>query len=491
MDSSKILYIKNEQYFLFDGKNFVEAKPSYAKKYPVALLVPPSALYVYSAKQPSSLDEEQLELQMDIAMHEDGGADDTQDYSFATIRHTLRSEEDSDLVDLFGITNDQANALYGKIAKSTKAIDIMSPAFLIYETLYQGSEVTSTDLFVYFDDEEVYATLFQNGRYVAHRNMDSLASLSTKTKIDLDTLKALLKTKGVKEDNYPPEELDTITSIQDYFTKGVERIVHTINHKRGLFGLEGVDRIYVDFEGEVVPGLESIFQAFGIEVDAILPLKAQNNEDPSSHHDIIAASYLLDVAKGRFKSVNITTFERELPLYRQPVGYFLGFLFFAFFLVGIGWYILQTLIDKEQEEINSLNNQIAQATSMVEKATAKEKELNTNLMTLKAQKQTLQEEDAKLAQTNSAISLFENSSIKRSQMVDNALMGLSKNNLGIIRMDQNGSRKLFLHIVTTPNKQANIANFMEFMSQRGYQRSFTKQILRRDGLYESVVEIVR
>lgn len=491
MDSSKILYVKNERYSLFDGKNFTEAKPSFAKRHPVALLVPPSALYVYSSKQPSSLDEEQLELQMDIAMHEDGGADDTQDYSFATIRHTLRSEEGSDLVDLFGITHDQTQAFYGEIAKSTKAIDIMSPSFLIYETLYKDSEVSSTDLFIYFDDEEAYATLFQNGHYIAHRNMDNLASLSAKTKMDLDTLKALLKTKGVQEESYPPEELNIITSIQDYFTKGVERIVHTINHKRGLFGLEGVDRIYVDFEGAIVPGLEGIFEAFGIEVNSILPLKAQNNEDPSLHHDVIAANYLLDVAKGRLKGVNITSFERELPLYRQPAGYFLGILFFTFFLVGIGWYALQMLIDEEQGKINTLNNKILQATSMVKKATAKEKELNTNLMTLNTQEKILQEEDTKLTQTNSAISLFESSPIKRSQMVDNALMGLSKNDLGIIKMDQNGSKKLFLHIVTTPNKQANIANFMEFMSQRGYQRSFTKQILRRDGLYESVVEVVR
>lgn len=491
MDSSKIIYVKNERYSLFDGQKFAEAKPAEAKKYPVALLVPSSALYMYSSKLPTSLDDEQTELQMDIAMHEEGGADDDKDYSIALLKHTLPGEDSSNLVDLFGVTYDQADALYGNIVKQTKAIDIMVPAFLIYQALYKEEEATSTDLYIFFDDEEAYGVLFQNGKYIAHRIMDNLASLSAKTRMDLDTIKALLKTKGVQEENYTPEELDVLTTVQDYLTKGVERVVHTINHKRGLFNLDKVDKVFLDFDGAVIPGLEGIFDAFGIGISSILPLKAPSNEDPSLHHDIVAAIYLLKVAKGEIKGINLTPFERELPLYRQPAGYFLGILFIGLLFVGIGWFVLQMLIDKEQEKINTLDTKIAQATSKVSKATQMETKLVGDLKTLETKEKQLNEEDEKLDQTTGAISLFESSSIKRSQMVDNALMGLSQNNLGVIQMDQNGSRKLYLHIITTPNKQSNIANFMDFMSKRGYQRSFTKQIIRKDGLYESIVEIVR
>lgn len=491
MDSSKILYIKNEHFALFDGQGFKEVKPTQAKKYTTGLLVPPSALYMYSSKQPSSLDDEQVELQMDIGMHEDGGADDSQDYSIAILKHILPGEESSNLVDLFGITYDQAEALYGGVVKKTKSIDIMTPAFLIYKTLYKEDDTSSTDLFIYFDDEEAYGVLFRDGRYIAYRNIDTLASLSAKTKYDLDTIKALLKTKGAVEENYAPEELDVLTAVQDYLTKAIERIVHTINHKRGLFGLNGVDRIFIDYDGAVIPGLESIFEAFGIEVNSILPLTAPNGQDQHKYHDFLAASYLLDVANGRLKSVNLTPFERELPLYRQPAGSFLITLFLALFLVGAGWYFLQMLIGKEQEKIDTLNSKISQATSRVNKAKSKEDELKKSLNTLSVQTKELQEENGQLEQTKGAISLFENSSIQRSQMVDNALMGLSQNQLGVIKIDQNSSKKLSLHIVTTPNKQSNIANFMNFMSQRGYQRSHTKQIYRKDGLYESVVEIIR
>lgn len=489
MDNSKVLYIKNENCFLYDNKKFTKSDFSQSKKYFTALLVPPSALYMYSQKVSSNIEQEQKEVDLDIAMYEEGGADENEDYQTAFITHKLPDGND-DLAELFGITHNESNALYSNLASKVKAIDLIAPSFLIYESLYD-EEVKSTDLYLYFADEEAYGVLYMDGKYKAYRGMDNLAHLSSQCGWDLDTLKAALKTRGINEVAYEEHEMSAVNTIQTNLTRSVERIVHTINHKRGLFGFDNIDRIFIDFEGESILGLETIFHAFEINIDLIEPIKAQNNTDPHLCHDVIAAKYLLGVGKEKYQNVNVSIYERELPLYKKPAGHFLGILLLSILLcVGYVFY-LQYELDKKNEELVTINAKIEKLSKSSKLAKMKIKKLNKDKQEVQKELAHLTKQEKSLSQAKDAVPFIKDSSIRRQELIDNALMGLSKNSLGVTKIDQNGSKKLFLHIATTKNKQTNIANFMGFMAKRGYQRSFTKEIQDNNGTYESIVEIVR
>lgn len=490
MNNSKIVYVKGEDFFLFDGSSLQKTNPSQAKKYPVALLVPPTALYMYSQKLPSSLDDEQVSIKMDIGMYEDGGAEEEYEYTTSFIRNKLPNE-DNDLVDLFGITDEQANAQYGRIIEQTKIVDYISPSVTMYKCLYTLDSPELTDMYIYLGEEEAFGTIFLNGNYIAHRNIETLSRISAQCGWDLETLKAALKTRGLNDEAYDEAQAHSLSVVQASFSRNIERIVHTLNHKQGLFRFERVDRIFIDFEGSSIPGLESVFENYDVPVKVINTIRYPNNKNPLLHHDLLAAKYLLDVIKGKYPVVNLSPFKRDLPIYKQPAGYLLAVALATLLVIfginyAIGW-----MIDSKNEDISAIQTKIQKIQNSTKENIKTIKSLQEQQEELKRQYKLLEEEDKSLAKAKKAAPMIQAFALKRQEMMDDSLIGLSKNALGVLAIDQNGSDMIRLHIVTTPSKQPNIANFMDFMAKRGYNRSFTNNINKKDNLYESTVEIIR
>lgn len=490
MNDSKIVYVKGEDFFLYDGKTLTSCDPSKTKKHPIALLVPPTALYMYSQKLPSTLSDEQIGIKMDIGMYEDGGAEEEHEYTTGFIRNKL-PDEDSDLVDLFGITDKQANALYGKIAEQSGSIDYISPSILMYKCLYNLDTPELTDIYLYIGEEEAFGVIFLNGNYIAHRSMESLARISAQSGMDIETLKAALKTKGVNEEAYDENQAHSFSMIKSSFLRNIERIIHTLNHKRGLFKFENIDRVFIDFEGSAIPGLESVFETYGAEVSVINPVRYPNNKDPLLHHDLLAAKYLYGVAQGKYPLVNLTSFKRDLPVYKQPAGHFLAVALATVVAVVLANYAIEWMIDDKNEQISVINTKIKNLQNSTKKNIKTIKSLKEQQEELDKQYQILKDDDTGLSKAKKAAPAIQAFALQRQEMMDDALIGLNKNSLGVLGIDQNGSDMIKLHIVTTPSKQPNIANFMDFMAKRGYKRSFTNKIKKNKNLYESTVEIVR
>lgn len=490
MNNSKIVYVKGEDFFLFDGSSLQKTNPSQAKKYPTALLVPPTALFMYSQKVPSSMDDEQVGIKMDIGMYEDGGAEEEHEYTTGIIRNKL-PDEDSDLVDLFGITDKQAKAQYGRIVEQTKTIDYLSPSVAMYKCFYNLDSPELTDMYIYLGEEEAFGVIYLNGNYIAHRNIDTLSRISAQCGWDIDTLKAALKTRGLNDEAYDEAQKHALGIVQASFTRNIERIVHTLNHKQGLFKFEGIDRVFLDFEGGAIPGLESVFANYEVPINVINAVRYPNNKNPLLHHDLLAARYLLGVAQGKYPPINLSPFERDLPIYKQPAGHFLGVALATLLVVfginfAIGW-----MIDNKNDDINAVKAKITKLQNSTKQNVKIIKSLEEQQKELDKQYKLLEEEDKSLAKAKKAAPMIQAFALKRQEMMDDSLIGLSKNTLGVLAIDQNGSEMIRLHIVTTPSKQPNIANFMDFMAKRGYKRSFTNNINKKDNLYESTVEIIR
>ncbi len=490
MDKSKIIYIKDEKYFLFDGKTFNKAKDKDAKKYYVTSAVNPSALYFHTHKLPSSLDDKSVEIKMDISIYEEGGASEDKDYITSFIRTPLKTE-DNDLVDLFGIETNQSDNLYKDIAQKLGAVDIITPSFLCYHSLYQPGHENTTDIYLYFGDEEAYGTIYANGKYISHRSMENLARVSALCGWELDVLKAALKTRGLQQDAYAEEENANLDTIKASIHRSVEKIIYTLNHKKGIFNMSDTYRVFVDFEGDSIIGLEEIFEYYDLHVKSLQPINTQNNNDRSLNHDFLIANYLLGVVNKKYKSINLSPYEREEPFYKQPAGY-LFISAFAGILVVVGAYFaLSMMIDANKEEMALLDDKIKSASGLSKKFETKIKDLKAKKENLEKYYATLQKQDNNLQKSKKAVPYINSQAMQRQQMIDDALQGLSKNNLGAVFMEQNNSNLLKIEIVTEMGKEEKIANFLNYMSNRGYQKSYTDKIENNNTIYKSVVEIAR
>lgn len=490
MNTSKIVYVKNDEYFLYDGKNLTPCNASESKKYYTSALASPFSLYVYSQKLPSSLNDEQIGIKMDISMYEDGGAEEEHEYTTDFTRNNLPSE-DNDLVDLFGLSDEHAKTLYGHVAEQTKAIDLISPSIAIYKTLYTKETENLTDIYIYLGDEEAYGVLYLNGNFVAHRNLEALTRLSIQCNLDLVSLKNMLKKQGVSESLYKEEQYPVLDTIQNVLSRSVERVAHTVNHKRGLFNFDEIDRIFIDFEGSSIPGFESIFAAYELHVSKVLPIQIPQNQDPKQNHDVICAKYIYDVANGKYKGVNISPFKRQLPLHKKPAGLFILVGLLSALVVFIAFNVLDFFIEQKNDQISQVQIQIKKAAASSKLAINHLKDLNEQYKLLNEQYKNIENEGTSLEKAQKEAPSIVAFAIKRQALIDDSLMGLSQNGLGVTKLDQNGSNSLHLSIVTTPDKQEKIANFIDFMTKRGYIHSKTDQIIKKNGLYESIVEIAR
>jgi cell division protein FtsB len=491
MDNAKVVYITEHTFWLYDGETFAQTDPSAIKKHPCGTLIAPQALYMYSSKLPSNLDAEQRDIQMDINMHEEGGANVEEEYTTATLCHPLVNDT-NDLVDLFGLPSSSAEKLYDPLLKKTGVIDYILPSFLIYDAFYDKSDAPKgTELFVYLGDEEAYGVIYHKGHYVAHRVIEHLAHLAAHCDMELEALKALLKSKGVVEENYTPDEMNIFTTAQDILAKSVERIVHTINHKRGLFGLGELERIVLDFEGETIEGLETIFQAFGVEEKTIEPLHAKAQIDPALTHHVLGAAYLLGVAKGRYPAANVSPFLRQPPLLKQPAGKFLT-IFLSALLVALLYpaYLMQQTAQMTTQE-EALKVELATLQTTQAKQAERLKGLQEDHKQLEEEAKALQQKEARLAQTQDALPVIRASSALRTRMMDEALRLLQRHTIALKELDQEGSKAMKLHVVVETSKRENIAKFIEGMAKLGYQQSRTKKIFQNEQWHESVVEVVR
>lgn len=490
MNSSKIVYIKDEKYFLFDGKTLTPTEAKSAKKYFTALCVDPSALYLYSQKLPSTLSDEQVSIKMDIGMYEEGGADEEKEYTTCFIRNQLAAE-DNDIVDMFGITDDQAASLYGDIAKETNAIDLISPSVMAYHSVYDNEDLGYTDIFLYFGHEEAYGAIYSNGKYITHRNLENLARISALCGWELDTLKATLKNRGLNEIAYDENEIPALSIAKASIVRSIKKIIHTLNHKKGLFSIKDPNRVFIDFEGDGILGLELIFSNFDVDLDNIKPIKIKSNTDPLLHHDLVIANYLLGVANKKFEDINLSPFKREKPIYKKPAGHLFLAIACSMLLVFCAYYILSLIINSKNEELAGIQAQIDKTKKSSMQIVEKVKALRKTKDELNKEYISLEDKSKSLNKSKQAVPFIYSTIDQRQKMVDDALMGLSKNQLGAQRLEQNGSERMKIHIVADLSKQEKIANFMDFMYERGYQNTFTDKIDGNNTFFKSIVEIVR
>ncbi|MDD2949674.1 MAG: hypothetical protein PHU29_02690 [Sulfuricurvum sp.] len=487
MENQKILFIEHDRIRTYHDGVLSEGSSRELKELPSGSIIPLTLLNTHTLKLSDRLSDNELRIQVEIRMFEEGNLNSDEEYTIDFIRHTIAAD-DSILVEVFALSHTKAHEYFADSLSKCGAIDQIIPGFIVYHSLYPQLNAKN-DLFIYWGDEEAYAAIYQEGRYIAHRSIETLASIAVETGLDLPKLKSFLHTKGLIEENYAPDELNKYILLQDRIAKNIERIVHTINHKRGLFGLSGIDNGYLDFEGASIPGLESIFNAYGVS-DIRVSALTREGSAPADIHDALCGDYFLSTKEN---ALNLSPYPRKAPWYYRESGKFLGLVGGALLIVLISSLCVGWMSSNEEDRQNELSAQLETLKHETTELSSTLKQNNARLQEQQNKSKTLQEEIALYHGAEETAALIHDMHAARQQFLFDTTAELGRYRLGTLLMEQNGSKEMSLLVVSDYRKRDDIAKLMSGLYARGYQNVETHEIKldTNTTTYSSLVKVTR
>ena len=493
MSKRSVFYLgSGARVFEFDGTEFAEADYRRAKKGFCGAVVPPSEIRTHTFKTADESDGERLATIVEITMFEAGGLDIEKEYSIAYVKHRLNFDS-SLLIEAFAVERTRLQELYGEAAKKIGRLDLLAVPYMIYESLYlqERVEKNGVDLYLYLCDDDSFAVLCKDGRYIAHRDLPSLVSIATKANVTVEVVKESLKNRGLDSEAYGADELLLLQTLQDTFVKIVERVAQTVNHKRGIFGIKGVDRLFLDFESAQINGLWELFDSYGFDESSKGTLEPFKTLEPSQQHTGIEALYILTASQKGLELPNLTFFEKKESFLKSHTGKFIA-VTAAALVLSAGYALLK---ESELDSLKSENMAMAaNLNSLKSRAAGLRKALAGEKKGLEAVAAKLKEsEEAVMALEESvdAALLIEESKIYRREMAEDVNRAMAKERLLAASFEQNGSKRVEVEILSSYAGRDRIAKFMKELLSKGYRSVGTEAIKLDEDLYSSRVEIVR
>lgn len=484
MAENSVLFFEHDHTIIYNGKEAVlEREKKHAELFS-AVAVPLKYLHSFSYKISKNIGDDELVLKTELKMYKEGGLDAEKEYRIDFVKYDVGDEY---LIEAFALEKEDFDNYLADFSYKIDVVDLAFPRFLAYEARYETQEKKSNDLYIYISDDEAFGAIYQNGKYIGHRIINSLQAISKRTGLELVKLKEYLKEKGLKRDNYGLEETLILDTIVEVFSKDIEKIVYSVNHKRGLFGLDGIDSIFIDFDGNNLEGIKDFFLQYGFE-PTIEPLKQQIQElSPSLS---VLLDYVFKLHNGReLDVVNVTHRERKKPLWEYlGFRYFLEVVVIVLFLVGIGIFVSYYL-RMQQDKISQLNPQVKEKKRKVKELTARMKKLQKKNSSLLKEKKSLEDQIFVYETTFRVIPMIGQMSTKRQQMMNDILRVLKKYQLNASSLLQKDAKSVAITLISQSNRRADISRFMHDLIQMGYKDVTTRDIIYENGIYKSKITI--
>jgi len=495
MDVNEILFIidKDEQ-LLFDGTYFKEASADKIKGYFGASALNSSLVRTHGFKLPKTISQEKIEVQAEIKMFDEAGLDSDTDFEIVSSVIEIDGSDDN-YIETYAIENSILENNLSSVAKKNSRIDLIFPSFLSYSALYEFDLLDKKhDLFIHFDDDEAYAVMCKNGRYIASRNISSLNYIAKKIELDVDETRELLIARGVKSELYTSDEFMLMDKLQDEMRKVVERVSHTISHKRSLFGLEGiseVNRIFIDFEGADIPGFLDLFSDYGYGESTKEKLEVFKDIEVGKKHFALSALYALGVAQEKYTAPNLTIYEKKPPFITTHTGHFSILLLSSVILASIYPIYATLTLDKLNLREAKLQSDLAR----VQKTT---KRLQVKLKSARKERDKLSKNKKEaISRINSygymldTLEKFDSDIMVRQKMMKDVNIAMKKYKLSSKQLNWDTNNSMNVQIITKDAARDRIAEFMKELLIEGYAHVQTNKVEKNKTYYESFVEIHR
>jgi len=480
-----IVLLDHEHTVVYDGQKPVFDTKNKNPELFTALAVPLKYIHSFSFKIANTLSDDELAMKAELRMYKEGGLDVQKEYRIDFIKYELDHEY---LIEAFALSLDDFNRYIADFSYKIDVVDFTFPRFLAYEALYKTEETKkSNDLYIYISDDEAFGAIYQNGKYIGHRIINSLNAISKRTGLELVKLKEYLKEKGFKRENYGLEETLILDTIVEVFSKDIEKIVYSVNHKRGLFGLSGIDTVLIDFEGHSLEGIEDFFSPYGFE-PVIKPL-TQHTEQATPSLSVLL-EYVFGLHNGAdFYQVNLTHLERKKPLF-EYVGfrYLVETLVITVFLALLGIFVSYYL-NAQHNKLVILEGKVKKQKKKIEKLSLRFKKIKKQNDQLLKVKKELEDKIFVYDTTFRVIPMIGQISIKRQKMMNDVLKVLKKYRLSASSIFQKDEKSFEILLISQSDRRGDISKFMHDLIELGYKNVMTKDITYEDGVYKSKIYI--
>jgi len=488
--NDKIIFIIDEdREFIFDGQVFTPIVQKKLPKYFIASTVPSLNTRTHGYKTTKQTSLEKIEIQSEMNMYEDAGLDPDTDFKISSLIIPLE-DGDEDFVESYAVEVDILNEKFDPFVKKYGHIDLIFPSALSYASLYNQEAIEAkNDLYIHIGEHNAYAVVFRNGQYISTRTISTLDEIARKIGVDIASIREILSTKGVKDELYGDDEFIQMSDTQEEMAKLVERIAHSIGHKRGIFNIDTIHNIYLDFEGLDIPGFLDLFDNYGYADATKEILDPFKDIEVGMKHYAINAKYALSVAQHNIESINLTVYDRKPSFFKTNVGTFSIVMALAIIFSAIyptyAYFKLDALSKQEQQLKNDVKK--------MEKQT---KHLHTELKNMRDEKSKIKDANVKkelkikaLGNMISALEDFDKHTLSREKMMMDVNKIMAKYNLSSKRFEFRDSNFLIVQVISKYSHRDDIAEFIKELISLGYSNVLTKKVQKTETYYESFVEI--
>lgn len=490
MIKEEILFIidENEQ-LLFNGTEFHPLENKKTKDYFSASTITQSEIKTHGFKISKDSSAEKIEIQAEMKMFDEANLNPDIDYKISSFTIPL-DNDDNNYIESYAVEIAKLDEKFTSIVNKNKHIDVIFPPYLSYISLYSFEYLEKkSDLFIHFSDDESYAVIFKNGQYISTRALPSINEIANKVGVNLAKMKEILCTKGVDNSLFTPEEFLHMGNTEDELSKIAERISHSVGHKRGVFKLETLDRIYLDFEGSNIPGFLNLFDNFGYENATKHTLDIFDSVEVGMKHTALQALYALGDVQEKHTVLNISIYERKPSFLQSNVGQFSIVMITATILASIYPIYAMIELDELTTKENQLKNDVTQMNKLTKTLQIELKEVKQKRDTLKKELSDSIDKINTYNHTVNALQNFEKEASSRQKMMKDINIAMRKYSLSSQSMLYSDDKSIKVHIITTYEKRDNISQFIKYLLSKNYSHVRTKKIEKTETYYESIVEV--
>lgn len=274
-----------------------------------------------------SIPEEDIADILDIKAYEELGLDQAHTYTISSIEVESAGEERQ--YHIFVVEPEVLDALYLPIKEETKYIDLITPAPLLYKTLYSREllQDNHTHCFVYFTQNDTFVTLYENGQYLYSKSIEfSLEQIYDKycesigEKVDEKEFYAILESEGLKTVN---------SNYQQNFMKIFAEVFITINdiiiYAKRAFNLETIDQVFIGSQRGPIMGLDDYSQNYlGLHSSEFnFDYHVTNEEWYTDQLQYLMLLSALDYMDDESSLVNLTMYPRAPSFLKRASGQFI------------------------------------------------------------------------------------------------------------------------------------------------------------------------
>ncbi len=476
------------------GKNNFELTSS-IKRYFIGSRVSYDDIITYSFKVHKTISKEDLDIQVELKMYEDAGLKTDRKYKIDYIKKELDYEE-SYIIEVFALDIEKTKNSLSYLFSKTNRLDFLALPSLVFGTFYANKILSpKKDIFVYFGEKEAFLSIFKDGKYLSSSSLNTLEEITKEIgsiiskNISVDTLRELLKEKGLDETRYDDNQKELYSALHSVFSDIFFKINNITMHNRSIFGFDTVERMFLSTPDGKIRGLREFVKTIGLDETELRDFNLFKQKSDKNFLEHIAASYIFHKKNSNDNTNNLTFIEKSKPFYKTKAGGFIIFFIFCIFAFGSypTYLFLQNKNLSKKRDILQKRYEILQnKTRDIKRNIVKSKLAIKDIdKAINAQKTKLANLDKSIDELI-ALTAREKKSYKTILLLDGYL---KKYTLSLSGFEQKGNNHIVLDIIAKYGKRDTIAKFMKDLIEKGFVEVSTKEIKLDENYYISKIEI--